>query len=236
MDKNYSLRLLVCAICSLVVLSSCHTSPGSFYRVEQGDTLWRIAHAQDIEVAEIQKANPTLENNHLVVGRKLFLPNVSKVRTVPKPKLDTAQWEPSPTKASPAQKTLIKKSSPQPVGVIFSWPYRGKVLSPFGKRNLKMHNGIDIQIPFNQTINASSAGKVVYVGDQIEGYDRVIIILHDNHLFTIYAFVGDFLVRKNQIVTVRQPVAKPNTDSTPNFFHFEIRQVKTALDPEKYLR
>lgn len=200
--------------------------------------MWRIAHVNDVEIEEIQRANPQLDIEHLQVGRRIFLPSVAHVKPVPKMPLNTDQWDPEPAKVSkiepPKSKTVDKpKSKPLSVNAdSFSWPYRGKVISTFGKRNLKMHNGIDIQIPKSESIVASSRGKVVYVGDQIEGYDRVVILLHDNHLFSIYAYVDDFLVSKDRYVEKGTPVARPRGD----FFHFEIRHVKTALDPQKILK
>lgn len=199
--------------------------------------MWSIAHTNDVEIDEIQRANPQLDINHLDVGRRIFLPSVSQVKKVPKPKLNTAQWDrPAITKSAntkPSSPTASYKPNTK-VG-LFRWPYRGKVLSTYGKRNLKMHNGIDIQIPKNQSILASADGKVVYVGDQIEGYDRVVILLHDNHLFTIYAYVGEFLVQKDQVIRSGTPIAKSQGDSSNAFFHFEIRHVKTSLDPMKFI-
>ena len=238
MDQDCTVRLLICSICC-VVLFSCHTKQGSFYRVERGDTLWRVAHFHDVEIADIKAANPQMNLNNIGVGDRIFIPGVQQVKSVPKGKLNTEQWDQKPV-ATPTAKAATRKEKAARQKVDdsevfkFQWPYRGEVISSFGMRNQKMHNGIDIQIPSSQSIRASYAGKVVYVGDDIEGYDQIVIVLHENHFFTIYAYLGDILVKKDQQVKQGEALAKPRQIS-PSFFHFEMRYIKTALDPMRYL-
>ncbi len=237
MDKNSSLQLFICSVCCLIFLFSCHSKGGSFYRIEKGDTLWRVAHTHDVDIEEIQKANPQLNLDALKTGDRVFLPQVSQIRKVPKRKLNTEQWIPKQTaKKKPESKKekALRQKVDDSILRQFKWPYRGPVISTFGMRNQKMHNGIDIQIPSAENIKASFKGKVVYIGDQIEGYDRIVIILHENHFFSIYAYLGEILVQQDQMVEAGQPVAKPRPTS-PSYFHFELRYIKTALDPERYL-
>lgn len=235
MYQDCIVRLFLCSICCLVVVA-CHTKQGSFYRIERGDTLWRVAHFHDVEIEEIKLANPQLDLNHMRVGERIFIPGLTETRTIPKPKLDTSLWDTKKQTTSPKfknEKWVHKKVDDAEV-FRFQWPYRGEIISTFGMRNQKMHNGIDIQIPPNQMIRSSYAGRVVYAGDQIEGYDQIVIVLHDNHFFSIYAFLGDILVKKDQVVKTGEALAKPRQIS-PSFFHFEIRYIKTSLDPMRYL-
>jgi lipoprotein YgeR len=237
MEKNGSLQLLFCSVCCLIFFLSCHSRGGAFYRIEKGDTVWRVAHAHDVDIDEIKRANPQLNVDNLEIGDRIFLPQVSQIRKVPKHKLNTEQWIPrqqTQKKSANQQSKISRQKASGSVPHPFKWPYRGPVISTFGMRNQKMHNGIDIQIPSNETIRASFKGKVVYVGDQIEGYDRIVILLHDNHFFSIYAYLGEILVRQDQTMQTGDPIAKPRPTS-PSYFHFEIRYIKTSLDPEKYL-
>ena len=238
MDQNRRLRLFLCSFYCLI-LSSCHSMQGALYRVEKGDTLWSIAHVNEVEIDEIQRANPQLDIHHLSIGDKIFLPQVEHVKKSTKPKLDIEQWESKPLVSTPEPKkrwTRPTSVSRQKIAVAdFQWPYKGSVISTFGKRGLKMHNGIDIQIPSEHPIKAAAKGKVVYAGDQIDGYDRIVIVQHENHFFTIYAFLGEINVHQDQTVQVGEPLAKSRKLSPSSFFHFEIRHVKTALDPQKHL-
>lgn len=212
---------------------SCHTKQGQFYHVKRGDTATQIAHIHDIEVDDIQKANPQRNLNQIIAGQRLWIPSTKKVsrgneqvqRVIHEQKVESA---PKKTKAKPSVR--VKND------LDFHWPYRGKVISGFGKRNLKMHNGIDIELPSEHVIKASQSGKVAYVGDGIEGYGRTIILQHPDTLFTIYSYVGTVSVRKGHMVKQGQAVAKARKQSGRSFFHFEMRKVKTALDPEKFLK
>jgi murein DD-endopeptidase MepM/ murein hydrolase activator NlpD len=211
--------------------------------VEKGDTLWRIAHFHDANMDEIKKANPRLNTENLKPGQRVLLPQVQSVRKVPKQKLDTEKWVPKPptvAKVTKPKKNKSKSSDKREklddsMLFKFSWPYKGPVISSFGMRSQKMHNGIDIQIPASENIRAAYDGKVVHVGEDIEGYDRIVIVLHDKHFFSIYAYLGEILVQTDQVVKTGSVLAKPRP-SSPSYFHFEIRYIKTALDPMRYLK
>ena len=47
---------------------------GSYYEVERGDTLWRIAHAFGLEVNRLADANQLADSARLDMGRQLFVP------------------------------------------------------------------------------------------------------------------------------------------------------------------
>jgi murein DD-endopeptidase MepM/ murein hydrolase activator NlpD len=226
---------------AIILLNGCHSRQGVLYKIEKGDTLWRVAHFHDADMLEIKRANPQLDPNNLKPGEKILLPQVQQVRKVPKQKLNTEKWMPKSDLSVSKKSKSSKSKSAQREKVDdsslfkFSWPYKGPVISSFGMRSLKMHNGIDIQIPANESIRAAYDGKVVHLGEDIEGYDRIVILLHDHHFFSIYAYLGEFLVQQDQVVKTGTAIAKPRP-SSPSYFHFELRYIKTALDPERYLK
>jgi LysM repeat protein len=51
-------------------------SSGSMYLVKSGDSLWKIAHSQNVTVAALKQAN-SLSNDALKVGQKLHIPAAS---------------------------------------------------------------------------------------------------------------------------------------------------------------
>ncbi len=53
------------------------TSSRSFYRVQSGDTLWRIANRHDISVKSLQRSNPRLDPKRLRVGLNITIPSSS---------------------------------------------------------------------------------------------------------------------------------------------------------------
>lgn len=230
--------VLVRAICYFLIIAlwSCHAKQGQFYHIRRGETVTRIAHNFDTSVTEIQKANPQLNIDRVLEGQRIWVPStrkpsqanaqVQRVIEQSKPK-STTRTTKKPTRASPTPQ--VKND------LNFKWPYRGRVLNGFGKQNLKMHNGIDIQIPNDARIQSSQAGTVAYVGEGIEGYGKTIILKHPDYLFSIYSYVGDILVAQGQQVPQGQSIAKARREGDRSFFHFEIRKVKTALDPLQLL-
>ena len=221
---------------SLIFLVSCHAHQGQFYHVRRGDTATQIAHVHDIAVTDIQKANPQKNLNRIIAGERLWIPSVKKVsRGDAQVQQVIHVQKPNPKQNVTVQKKTTQRNKETRATIYFDWPYNGKIISAFGKHNLKMHNGIDIEIPSGESIRASQSGKVAYVGDGIEGYGQTVIVQHPDTLFTIYAYLGGSKVSKGQPISRGQSIGYAKTQSNPSFFHFEIRKVKTALNPESLL-
>src|SRR5205823_3204938 len=64
---------------------------------------------------------------------------------------------------------------PSSAGLI--WPVSGPVTSPFGWRWGRMHEGIDIGVPYGTPIHAAAAGTVIYCGWE-SGYGNLVVIDH----------------------------------------------------------
>jgi murein DD-endopeptidase MepM/ murein hydrolase activator NlpD len=221
----------------LAFVVACHAKQGQFYRIDRGDTAYRIAHLHEITVQDIQEANPQKNLNRLKAGESLWIPSTlkqtKKANQAMRAALPSSATSATPKPRKPNQPVVSRPSSKAPP---LYWPYSGKVIGRFGMHNKKMHNGIDIEIPASETIGASQKGQVVYVGKSIEGYGLTVIVQHDGYLFTVYSYLGQALVEKGQSVSRGQAVGKPQSQGDTPFFHFEIRKVKTALDPLQLLR
>lgn len=116
---------------------------------------------------------------------------------------------------------------------------------------MKMHNGVDINAPFNAKIVAVAAGKVIVV-DTISGYNPVsgnnfggsgygnyIIIDHGGGIATLYAHCKLLKVRTGDIVKAGQWIAVTGSTglSTGAHLHFEVRENGVPVNPlqKKYL-
>ena len=75
----------------------------------------------------------------------------------------------------------------------FIWPVGGPVVSPFGWRWGRMHEGIDIGAGYGAPIVASASGVVIFAG-WMGGYGNLIIIDHGGGLATAYAHQSSFAV------------------------------------------
>jgi lipoprotein NlpD len=84
---------------------------------------------------------------------------------------------------------------------------------------------------------AAAEGKVVYAGEGLRGYGKLIIIKHNSTFLTAYAHNQSILVKEDQSVKKGQKIAEMgSSDSDRVKLHFEIRERGRPVDPMKYLR
>jgi lipoprotein NlpD len=116
----------------------------------------------------------------------------------------------------------------------WAWPAAGKVISGFSETaNLK---GIDIAGKSGQPVLASGPGKVVYAGNGLRGYGKLIIIKHNNTFLSAYAHNREILVKEGQQVAKGQKIAEMgDSDADQVKLHFEIRRLGKPVDPAKFL-
>ena len=164
---------------------------------------------------------------------KLAMAQPGGVRSEPVPRSD-AKAEP----ASPAAEAPPAAPSPATAGdpdrLDWAWPTKGKIIAGFSDTaNLK---GIDIAGSAGQAIHASAPGRVVYAGNGLRGYGKLIIIKHNATYLSAYAHNREILVKEGQQVTRGQKIAEMgNTDADQVKLHFEIRRQGKPMDPAKYL-
>ncbi|MFO7571873.1 MAG: peptidoglycan DD-metalloendopeptidase family protein [Gaiellaceae bacterium] len=118
----------------------------------------------------------------------------------------------------------------------FVWPVDGVVVSGYGMRWGRMHEGIDITASTGTPIRAAAAGSVIWSGWR-GGYGNAVIIDHGNGLSTVYAHASALLVSQGQRVSQGQTVALVGStgNSSGPHLHFEVRINGAAVDPLLYL-
>ncbi|HKU87473.1 MAG TPA: peptidoglycan DD-metalloendopeptidase family protein [Casimicrobiaceae bacterium] len=165
---------------------------------------------------------------------KLAMAQPGGVRSepAPAPKGD-AKAEPSPAASTPSA-APSPATSGDPDRLDWAWPTKGKIIAGFSDTaNLK---GIDIAGTAGQAIHASAPGRVVYAGNGLRGYGKLIIIKHNATYLSAYAHNREILVKEGQQVTRGQKIAEMgNTDADQVKLHFEIRRQGKPMDPAKYL-
>ena len=106
----------------------------------------------------------------------------------------------------------------------FIWPVNGPVVSPFGMRWGRMHEGIDIGVGYGTPIHAAAAGTVITAGWE-DGYGNLIVIDHGGGLATAYAHQSSFAVGYGAHVEQGQVIGY--VGCTGHCFgphlHFEVR-------------
>jgi murein DD-endopeptidase MepM/ murein hydrolase activator NlpD len=137
--------------------------------------------------------------------------------------------------AASAATSLAVSSDTTPSSSGLIWPVSGPVVSGFGWRWGRMHEGIDIAAGYGTPIVSSAAGVVIYAG-WMGGYGNLVIVDHGGGLATAYAHMSSFAVGGG-------PVGQGQTlgyvGCTGHCFgphlHFEVRVNGGAVDPLGYL-
>ncbi len=116
----------------------------------------------------------------------------------------------------------------------WNMPVNGKVISEFSESANR--KGIDFAGKLGQPVLASAAGKVVYSGNGLRGYGKLVIIKHNKTFLSAYAHNDQIVVREGQTVSRGQKIAEMgSSDSDQVKLHFEIRKFGKPVDPARYL-
>jgi len=137
-------------------------------------------------------------------------------------------------------------SSPLPAGPLTApsaaglvWPVSGPVVSGFGYRWGRMHEGIDIAVPAGTPIRAAASGNVVLLQSDSSsgGYGNFTCLDHGGGLQTCYAHQSSFAVGSGQSVSQGQVIGYVGCTGHcyGDHLHFEVRINGAPTDPLGYL-
>jgi lipoprotein NlpD len=141
------------------------------------------------------------------------------------------------TMASTAAATAPAPAPAQPSAAepdsAWAWPGTGKLLERFDETHNK---GIDIAGSVGDPVWAANDGQVVYSGNGLRDYGKLIIIKHTDDYVSVYAHNNEILVTQGQAVKRGQRIADLGMTGAPSpRLHFEIRRRGTPVDPLTYL-
>jgi hypothetical protein len=108
------------------------------------------------------------------------------------------------------------------------------VISRYGRRNGRDHNGIDLSLLQGQPIYAAFDGVVRLSRWNSGGFGHIIIVRHNNGLETYYAHLSRRAVAATQWVRAGQVIGyggDTGRASAPHL-HFEVRYFDHSFDPE----
>ncbi|MCB0876529.1 MAG: peptidoglycan DD-metalloendopeptidase family protein [Solirubrobacterales bacterium] len=120
----------------------------------------------------------------------------------------------------------------------FIWPVNGPIVSGFGMRWGRMHNGVDIAVPAGTPIRAAKDGTIAFAESEAEsgGYGNFTCIDHGGGLATCYAHQSSFAITSG---SVQQGDVIGYVGCTGHCYgdhlHFEVRINGSAVDPMGYL-
>jgi len=108
--------------------------------------------------------------------------------------------------------------------------------SPFGGPLIEAHHGVDIAGPIGFPIKATADGVVLFA-QWMSGYGNLVIIDHENGLYSYYGHCSLLKVVEGQKVKRYQTIALlGNTGrSTGPHVHFEVREFDKSVDPLNFI-
>ncbi len=228
---------------SIVTGSIKPQTPGA-YTVQSGDTLTRIARNNGTTVSAIQAANG-LNGSNIRVGQVLRMSSgvdpvtTASIAPAKKPAALPKNVDPIVTGAVKNPAIDTKTPAPARTGISdFRWPVKGRVVSTFGESGTNGANeGIDISVPEGTAVHAAENGVVIYVGDEISSYGKLVLIRHEDDFVSAYAHNRNYEVKKGDRVRRGQIIArsgKTGNAERPKV-HFELRKNSSPVNPKKYL-
>ncbi|PKO36417.1 MAG: peptidase M23 [Betaproteobacteria bacterium HGW-Betaproteobacteria-6] len=118
-------------------------------------------------------------------------------------------------------------------GVVWDWPSKGTVVRPFGA---SANKGLDVAGKMGDPVYAAADGKVIYVGEALPGYGKLMIVKHTNDFNSVYAHNSKFIAKDNDSVKRGQKITEMGSTGTDTVkLHFEIRKQGKPVDPAQYL-
>jgi murein DD-endopeptidase MepM/ murein hydrolase activator NlpD len=233
-------RALALAAVLLAAAAGCRSTPapgrgpGTWVVVRAGDNLWGISQRHGVPVDAIRRVNRVDDVRTLRIGQRLWVPGGSEARE------DDAPGRAGPV-AAPGLSTPLPSRSDGDCGaaaradaLAFEWPVLGRPSSSFGEgRAGRRHDGVDLLAERGTEIRAAEAGKVVYAGDDLGDYGRVVIVKHQGSWATVYAHNDGNLVEEGDFIEKGDVIARVGRtgNATASHLHFEIRHDNRARDP-----
>ncbi len=133
-------------------------------------------------------------------------------------------------------------ADPRPVGATeliltegaenFVMPTCGKVLSEFGRRNGRMHTGIDLKLQLNDPVFCAFDG-MVRMAQPYAAYGNVVVVRHENGLETVYSHLNRIAVNVDQRVKAGDVLGSGGRTgrATGVHLHFETRFMGEPFNP-----
>ena len=118
----------------------------------------------------------------------------------------------------------------------FVYPYKGKLISPFGFRGHRIHAGVDIKLQHNDTVVCAFDG-VVRMARVYGGYGNAVVVRHFNGLETLYGHLAKICVRVNDVVRAGDLIGLGGRTgrASTDHLHFETRFQGEPFNPQRIL-
>ncbi len=218
-------------LCCVLLLASCgggtrwQDTPQT-HIVRRGETLFAIAWRYGKDPVDLAHWNRLGDGSLIYPGQVIRLtPGASGSGTAARTNT------PAPVAKSPRPLPELP-TQPSPDWV---WPTDGKIGVEFGAKP-GTGTGVLIDGAPGQPVNAAAAGQVVYAGDGLIGYGKLIIVKHNETYLSAYGYSASLLVAEGDEIRQGQKIATmgEGPERKPRL-HFEIRRNGQPVDPRQFL-
>jgi lipoprotein NlpD len=173
----------------------------------------------EVETIPLDQGNKIIEESAIIGPVRVTDPKV--IREIYTPKL-----------LNKTNRIITKKEK---LSNIWLNPTDGKITSKFDIASGA--KGIEIEGQLGQEIRAVTKGKVIYAGEDLKGYGKLVIVKHDDGLLTIYGNQNEILVKESQIINAGETIGTMGKSATEQVkLIFEVRDGGKSIDPLKYLK
>ncbi len=206
------------------------------HTVRRGDTLYSIARANGVTHVQLAALNDIAPPYTLAVGQTLSLGAASTAPSPQGPPRRFASDKGPRTFAGAGTHGRATKSALSADG--FQWPLSGRVVRGFeGGASARANAGLNIAAVEGQPVSSAGDGRVIYAGDELRGYGRLLLIEHDDGWVSAYAHLSEISVKEEQTVKAGQKVGKAGSTGAVDQaqLHFELRRHGRPMDPKRHL-
>jgi lipoprotein NlpD len=220
------------------------------YQVKAGDTLYSIAWYSGNDYRDLARINKISSPYQIHPGQILML---IKLATSKPPMLKKSIGHTSKAiinqSVDPSKKQAYGESEQNvnidPIGSTIGqfpdrvkswhWPTNETVSRGFSAKE-QGNKGLDFSGKLGLPILAAADGKVVYTGDALRGFGKLVIIKHSDAYLTAYAHNDNIIVKEKQWLKAGQQIATMGRSGTDKVkLHFEVRYKGKSVNPLRYL-
>ena len=207
---------------------------GSPFTIYPGQKLRLAESPRQASRHSQQGANATAQNSAAHSRRRPVSKAASTAQATPASKPATKPSTVAQRTSQPKAKAPAPRPAAPPAqgGQTWDRPLPQRPSVPFGSNN----KGLDYAITARSRVRSTRSGEVVYAGNGIAGFERLVIVKHTTDLLSAYSFNGKIRVAEQQRVAggaiIADILPRPGVGQK---LHFEVRRKGQPINPATLL-
>ena len=202
---------------------------GTFYTVRPGDSLWSIAQANGLLVAEVAEVNGIDDPAAIQPGTRIFLPGVGSATAPTQVPAETIKTLP---KSAELEQRHTANAAP------LDWPLKdGIIIRDFSPTSEMPLDGLLLAAPHGTPVMAAAGGEVLFAGNDGNEFGTLVILKHDDTWMTIYGHLAETHLAPGSMVRRGQQIGRVGESGGQEspILHFQVRSGRQAVDPLQQL-